>query len=219
MNKITVFGSIFIILLLMACDTNNDSGVFWTPHINGRPVYRFTGNAILMGTVGRNSNYWINAGRIENGRVFIELPSELDDSYLSTEFFDWLLSIIGDGTVNPFSRTKQISFLVDANVRCVDPDGNFLPSLHFEKYFSNMGKLQWHQFFFIYFSEDTAVTGSGFGSSYHENTYIEININVRRGWNIIYDSMVYDGTNPRRHITSNIRNAPSDMRWEIISGN
>ena len=136
MNKIAFFVLILFTLLFMACDTNNDSDIFWTPHINGRQVSGFTGNAILRGyfhgSIHGNSELFIDAGRIIDGRVIIELPWELNESYFDTSFYDWLLLIIGDGILNPFAETGRISLAAGSIGRC-SVGGDFFAPLEFRK--------------------------------------------------------------------------------------
>ena len=239
MRKIEIFALFHIMLLFMACDSNlnSDSGNSWTPHINNRQVFsfgeRFTGNATLRGYINGGFIHHIDIGRIENGRVFVELPKDLDVYFLGTDFNDWVNSLIEGNTAIIFSKTSWFDIWMGNIARC-SAEGDFLTPLQFNKnVWVNrndpyaMIEVQEHRFSFVYFSEDTKITSRGTSiESWPADTInveIEISINVKKGWSVIYYTYQYnrnlDPNNAIRLLTSEYRIAPSDMRWEIMSTN
>jgi len=208
MKRILFFGLPIIMMFFGACSSGTDDS-FWT-YKSGMRVYRsdtmeeFTGDATLKKDIG---GIPVDAGKIVNGKVYIEMPKTLDASYLTT----WNMA-----TTNPPTKSARV-FDFDVVI-----DGKYIGPLRFSKDISVEGwdvEKELNQMSFHYYPNDCTVTGNSTVQWKSVTIHQEFNMIVKSGWNAIFSSGTYnkdvDPNNANRLWTSDISKAPTDMRWVI----
>ena len=197
-------------------------GTVWTPNINGmqvqlndKQVYRsatesnimeiFNGNADLRATIMNGREFY--AGKIINGKVFLELPSTLESSYL----VPWT----GISISPPTEVARVFSFNVYVNGK----------SIGFLQYSKDTWVNGWdvekelNQISFHYYPIDCTVTGNGSFTWGSVTVNGGTNLTAQKGWNMIFSYGTYnkdiDPFNANRETTTDISKVPAGMNWVI----
>jgi hypothetical protein len=217
-TKVTLSGNVLFSGELTSdegIDDNKNGGTNETPYTvpqNNVQIEGFFGNAIIKLDLSRlvddysednsSGDNYIEVGYVNNGKLFLNLPSSIDEAYLIPFTIDF-------GTINP----QNIKFSSYVFILFVDETAK--GAIAYGKGNLNNNFIFNDEIDCFYFSKDGEINGTAsYGANYEKEE--EIHLSVKRGWNWLYYHKISE-TNSL--FTSDLSNVGNGFRWLYVDWN